>query len=197
MTVKRLAAVLAATALSAACSSSTEPLLPAIPTTPGYSVSVSGDLRASVQGTPRSLINTRGYSETDAAGATRSTSVVLVSFVTSDPSQPSLTVGLMGPLAPGTYNLRSFGTSAPGSLPEFYASVSQSETDGLHNFDATSGTITIVEAGQSIRGRLSIHSARVIVVPPNTPDGTSFTSKPASVDIVGVFDVTAPTTTIP
>jgi hypothetical protein len=158
---------------------------------------MTGDLRASQRGVPTSARAATGYREVNASGVAETTAVVLLAFRPSDGSQPTLTVGLMGPIQTGTYTLRSVGSIIPGSKPEFYGLLIQSGSDGMRNFTATSGTVTLTAVGDTLRGSLALHYGSVVLVPPNSPAGTKFQPAGASVDATGAFVVPAPTFSIP
>jgi hypothetical protein len=65
--VRRWAGVLAA-AFTAACSESTAPGVP-VSNDPGYAMSLTGDVKTTVQGVPTALRVANGYRETDQSGA--------------------------------------------------------------------------------------------------------------------------------
>lgn len=187
---------LAVVIFAVACGSSSEPTAP-LSNDPSFSAAVKGDVSASLQGFPLSIRLPTGYSESTSGGPIQSTPVVMISFGARDAGRTSVSIGLMGPIQPGTYVVRTTGSSPLGSRPELYGSILQTDFDGTHNYSATSGTVTLTSAGTTLRGTFSLHYGRVVLFPTTPAPGTSYPSTPASVDATGSFAVAAPTQTIP
>jgi hypothetical protein len=183
-------------ALAAACGSSSEPTAPQS-TAPSFSVAITGDVSAAVQGIPLSLRLSTGYAESLDGAPLQSTPVVAVNFTASDASQTAISIGLIGPIQPGTYIVRVVGSSPLGSRQELYSSVSQIDANGKHSYVATSGTVTLTSAGSTMRGTFALHYGRVTLFPLTPTPGTSYPGLPASADATGSFVVAAPTQTIP
>ena len=190
---RRFAVVLAASI--AACG---EPTAPAVPVSnePAYSMSLSGDVRASVDGIPTALRVADGYKEFDPTGQMQSTAVVFVQLAPLDASKPRLSIGLMGAIQPGTYTVRNLGTLAPGARPEFYAAVLQPGSDGTRDYSATAGTVTLTAVGATLHGKFTFHANNVVLMPPND-SGQSHPANPANLDATGTFVVPAPVGTLP
>lgn len=197
-TARRVAAVLAAGFAGgiAACGDSTAPAVP-VSNDPTYSISVSGDVHASVAGIPTALRLENAYKEFDQSGQAQSTAVVLVQLTPADTSQPRLSIGLMGPIQPGTFTVRVFGASPPGSRPELYASLMQKRSDGSRDYSASTGTVTLTSAGSTLHGRFQLHFGSVVIMPPGVTDGGPYPATPANLDATGTFIVPAPTAAHP
>lgn len=188
---------LVAVAVVAACGSSSESTAPPpVPTGSSYVVSMSGDVRASLEGVPTALKSSSGYSEIDASGQLQSTPVVLIQFTAADPTQPRLAVGLLGPIQPGTYTVRTPALAVGlGSRSEAYGVITQAGSDGTRSFNATSGTVTLAAVGDTLRGTLMLHYGTVAFFPPNSSKSAPITG--ASVDATATFVVAAPKATVP
>ena len=194
----RLALALAAVIFAAACGSSSEPTAPDLPLSgPSFSLSITGDVRTSVRGVPTALRMASGYREYNQSGQGETTAVVLVQLAPADASQPTLILGLMGPIQPGTYALHTVGSAVPGSKPEYYGLIVQRGSDGTRNYNATSGTVTLSAVGDTLRGTVTLHYGNIVFVPSNSPPGATYKATGASVDATGTFVVPAPTFTLP
>jgi hypothetical protein len=185
-------AAVAALALFAACSSN-EPTDPfTTRTDPAFTFATSGETKLDATGISFTQTLADGYSETDQTGRKQSASVVLISLASLDLLKPQISLGLMGPLQPGTYAIRVFGGPL-GTKQEFYASLIAPQTDGSRKeFPAASGTITITAVSPVIRGRFNFHASRMLFVPPNVQPGTQLTPTAASLDASGEFVARAP-----
>jgi hypothetical protein len=182
--------------LATACGSSSEPTAPES-SAPSFSAAIKGDISAALQGIPLSLRMATGYAESLNGAPLQSTSVVAVNFTPPDASNITISIGLMGPIQPGTYIVRVVGSSPLGSRQELYSSVSRTDADGKHSYAATSGTVTLTSAGNVLRGTFALHYGRVTVFPLTPTPGTSYPGMPANADATGSFVVGAPTQTIP
>jgi hypothetical protein len=118
-------------------------------------------------------------------------------MLTTDVTQPTLLIGLMGPIQVGTYTVRASQLAAGlGTRPELYAQIAQPGGDGRRAFAATSGTVTVTAVGETLRGTFALHFGTVAFFPGNPPSSMSTAIAGANADASGSF-VAGPPTTLP
>jgi len=193
MKLQRIAPLVALTLL-AACSSN-ESTAPSIENdTPAYTFSITGEQKLNGSGISLTRTNAKGYGEVDPSGQLQWTPVVLITLASTDVTKPQVNLGLIGPIKPGTYALRVFG-SPLGTKQEFYGSFMVPEIEGAQlNYTPTTGTVTITSVSPVIRGSFKFHSSSVVEIPAKPAPGTQLTASAASLDASGTFVSRAPDT---
>jgi hypothetical protein len=137
------------------------------------------------------------YVETNPRTGGRSTwdvtPVLLTASVHPGGSDPYLSVGLLGTLHAGTYQVRRTLTPA-SSDREFVAEIVVPDADGWANHYLIDGGEFVVNSVRPfLSGTLTMHASQVVRLSANPAVGTSFRSTPSTLTVTAAFGEDPPT----